>query len=298
MAADLAIDLSAAALRVVFLAHTAWMRTDAIARTLWRLGITRRHLLEWVPAAQARRALDLEVTGFYRRMRGGILLACGAGALVAVSGSGAFAYAAPFVAAWLLSPLVARWISLPPREDASTRLSADEALQLRAIARRTWSYFERFAGAEFHDLPADNFQETPQPEAARRTSPTNIGLALLSTVAANDFGWIGTVDMVDRLEAALAAIGNLERFRGHLYNWYGTDDLAPLEPRYVSTVDSGNLAAHLITLKQACLERLDEPVMTGPCPGRHRRHARSPARPCDGAGGRRARAGRDVPAAR
>ncbi len=263
VAADLAIDLSAAALRLVFLAHTGWMRTDAIVRTLWRLGITRRHLLEWVPAAQAHRALDLEVAGFYRRMRGGILLACAAGALVAVSGSGTLAYAAPFLAAWLLSPLIARWISLPPREDPSTRLSAEGAHQLRSIARRTWSYFERFAGVEFHDLPSDNFQETPQPEAARRTSPTNIGLALLSTVAANDFGWIGTVDMADRLEAALDVIGNLERFRGHLYNWYATDDLAPLEPRYVSTVDSGNLAAHLITLKQACLERLDEPVMTG-----------------------------------
>jgi cyclic beta-1,2-glucan synthetase len=263
VATDLAIGLSQAALRAVFLAHSAWVRSDAIGRTLWRLSISRRHLLEWVPAAQAHRALDLEVPGFYRRMRGATLLTVAASVLVAVSGSAAWTYAAPFMAAWLLSPLVARWVSLPPREAASARFSAEDARQFRGIARRTWAYFERFAGPEFHDLPADNFQEAPQPEAARRTSPTNIGLALLSTVAANDFGWIGTVDMANRLEAALAAIAGLERFRGHLYNWYGTEDLAPLEPRYVSTVDSGNLAAHLITLKQACLERLDEPVMTG-----------------------------------
>ncbi len=263
VAADFAIDLSQTVLQIVFLAHSAWLRCDAIVLTLWRLAITRRNLLEWVPAAQAHRALDLELAGFYRRMRGALLLAAAAVLLVMASGSGAWVYAAPFVAVWILSPLAALWVSLPPDVAASARLSAAETRQFRAIARRTWRYFERFAGPEFQSLPADNFQEEPRPEAARRTSPTNIGLALLSTVAANDFGWIGTVEMADRLEAALATMARLERFRGHLYNWYGTDDIAPLEPRYVSTVDSGNLAAHLITLKQACLERLSEPVLGG-----------------------------------
>ncbi len=262
VSADLATGLAEAALRVAFLANTTWMRADAIARTLWRLGVSRRHLLEWVPAAQTHRAFDLETAGFYRRMGGGLALATAAGALAAASGRGAWACAAPFIAAWLLSPLLARWISLPPREAEAARFSAAEARQFRAIARRTWRYFERFAGPEFRNLPADNFQEVPRPEAARRTSPTNLGLALLSTVAANDFGWIGTADMAARLEAGLAAIGRLERFRGHLYNWYGTDDPAPLEPRYVSTVDSGNFVAHLITLKQACVERLGEPTLT------------------------------------
>ncbi len=265
VARDLAIGLSQAALRIVFMAHAAWMRSDAILRTLWRLAVSRRHLLEWVPAAQAHRTLDLETAGFYRRMHGAILLAAAAGALVLVfvSGSGPGAWPAPFLAAWILSPLVARWISLPPRDDASDRLSPEEAQALRAIARRTWRYFERFAGPESHGLPVDNFQEVPRPETARRTSPTNVGLGLLATVAANDFGWIGTVDMLERCDAALAAIGRLDRFRGHLYNWYGTDDLEPLEPRYVSTVDSGNLAAHLLTLKQACLERIAAPALTG-----------------------------------
>ncbi len=261
LASDFAIGLSETALRVVFLAHAAWLRAHAIAVTLWRLAITRRHLLEWVPAAQAHRALDLEVGGFYRRMSGAPLLAAAAGVLVAASGSGAWPWAAGFLAAWFLSPLAARWVSLPPGEDASARLSAGQARQLRGIARRTWRYFERFAGPEFQNLPADNFQEVPQPVSARRTSPTNIGLGLLATVAANDFGWIGTVEMAERLEAALAAMARLELYRGHLYNWYDTNGLSALEPRYVSTVDSGNLAAHLITLKQACLQRLDESVL-------------------------------------
>ena len=263
VAADLAVGLAQSALRLTLLAHSAWLRADAIGRTLWRLCVSRRHLLEWTPAAQAHRAFDLEVGGLYRRMRGALVLAAAAAALVAVSGWHAGSLAAPFLGAWILSPVVARWVSQPPREAASERVSDAADAEFRRIARRTWSYFERFAGPEFHGLPADNFQEVPQPEVARRTSPTNIGLALLATVAANDFGWIGTVEMAERLEAVFAAIGRLELYRGHLYNWYGTSDLAPLEPRYVSTVDSGNLAAHLITLKQACLERAAAPVLSG-----------------------------------
>ena len=257
---DLAIGLAQAAVRLVLLAHAAALRTDAIARTLWRMAVSRRQLLEWVPAAQAHRALDLEISGFYRRMRSAILLAAAAGLLVASSGRDVWNWAAPLVALWLVSPLVARWVSLPPRESASARISLAQAREFRRIARRTWRYFERFVGPETHDLPADNFQEEPQPQMAGRTSPTNIGLALLSTVAANDLGWIGTGDMVQRLEATLATMDRLARFRGHFYNWYDTANLEPLEPRYVSTVDSGNLAAHLIALRQACLEPLDEAV--------------------------------------
>ena len=260
VAMDLAIGLAQTVLRVVLLAHAAWLRMDAIAHTLWRLAVTRRHLLEWVPAAQAHRALDLEVSGFYRRMRSVIGLAAASGLLVVASGSGGWRWAAPFLALWFASPWIARWVSLPPRESAGTRISPAQAREFRRIARRTWRYFERFVGPETHDLPADNYQELPQPQIAGRTSPTNIGLALLSTVAANDLGWIGTGDMVQRLEATLATMGRLARFRGHFYNWYDTADLEPLEPRYVSTVDSGNLAAHLIALRHACFERLDEPV--------------------------------------
>jgi cyclic beta-1,2-glucan synthetase len=261
VASDLATGLAQAGARLVFLAHTAWLRADAIARTLWRMAVSRRHRLEWAPAAQAHRSLDLKISGFYRRMISAVGVGAAAGLLVAGSGPAAGRWwAAPFVALWLLSPLAARWLSLPPRESARARISPAQAHEFRRIARRTWRYFETFVGPESHHLPSDNFQELPQAQIARRTSPTNIGLALLATVAANDLGWIGTGELVERLEATLATLGRLARFRGHFYNWYDTATLEPLEPRYVSTVDSGNLAAHLITLRQACLERVNEPV--------------------------------------
>ena len=253
---ELALWLSQTVLRLILLAHQAWLMADAIGRTLVRLLLTRRHLLEWVPAAQAQRGLDLEIGGFYRRMSAAPWLAAASGLLVAVARPRAWPAACAFVAAWFLSPIVARWVSLPPREVEEQQFSEADAKGLRRIARRTWRYFETFAGPEEHDLPADNFQESPRSVIAHRTSPTNVGLALLSTVAANDLGWIGMHDLIARLEATLETMRRLERFRGHFYNWYDTRSLQPLEPKYVSTVDSGNLYGDLIALRQACLERL------------------------------------------
>ena len=125
---------------------------------------------------------------------------------------------------------------------------------MRLIARRTWHFFETFVTAEDHWLPPDNFQEDPKPVVAHRTSPTNIGLYLLSTVAARDFGWIGTLDAVERIEGTLGTMKRMELFRGHFYNWYDTRDLHPLDPKYISSVDSGNLAGHLIVLGNSCRE--------------------------------------------
>ena len=127
-------------------------------------------------------------------------------------------------------------------------LNAHDRRRLRQIARRTWHYFELFVGPESHWLPPDNFQETPDGGLARRTSPTNIGMGLLSTLAAHDLGFIDTSELVERLEAALDTIERLERHEGHLLNWYETHTLAALWPRYVSTVDSGNLVAALMAL--------------------------------------------------
>src|SRR5208337_2283135 len=129
-----------------------------------------------------------------------------------------------------------------------------DAQALRRTARRTWRFFETFVRSADNMLPPDNFQEDPAPAVAHRTSPTNIGLYLLSVVCARDFGWIGTGQALDRLEATLATMGRLQRVRGHFYNWYDTRDLRPLEPKYISTVDSGNLAGHLIALANACKE--------------------------------------------
>ncbi|HKC83505.1 MAG TPA: glycosyl transferase, partial [bacterium] len=263
VARGLALAGSQLACHLAFLAHQAWLMSDAIVRTLVRLGVTRRTMLEWVTAARTKAGLRREIGGAYRRMHGAIALAVAAGMLVALVAPERWPFAAPFILLWLLSPLGARWLSRPTPTYPVERLSPSEARILRSVARRTWRFFETLVGPADNHLPPDNLQEDPEPVVAHRTSPTNIGLYLLSTAAARDFGWIGTLETVERLESTLASMGRLERFRGHFYNWYETRDLRPLEPRYVSTVDSGNLAGHLIVLGNACREMKERPLDSG-----------------------------------
>ena len=259
--ADLVLAVSHVALVMTLLANQAWLMTDAIVRTLFRVYVTRRKMLEWVTAAQTKSGCDLTLGNFYHRMSGTVALAVAVGILVALERPEAWPVAAPFVFLWVLSPAVARWISLPSRAARVQPLSTSDARTLRLTARRTWRFFETFVGPEDHALPPDNFQEEPKPVVAHRTSPTNLGLYLLSTIAAHDFGWIGTLAAVERIEATLATMNGLERFRGHFYNWYDTRDLRPLDPKYVSSVDSGNLAGHLVALGQACQEIIDRPLL-------------------------------------
>ena len=256
---DLVLAASQIGLTITMLTYQAWLMSDAIVRTLVRVYVTHRRLLEWVTAAQAKAGLSLDLRGFCRRMGGGVALAAAAAVAVACGRPEAWPAALPLLMLWLASPAVARWISVPRRTAVAQPLSSEDVRALRSIARRTWRFFATFVGPEDHALPPDNFQETPNPLVAHRTSPTNIGLYLLSTVAARDFGWIGTLDAVERLEATLETMNALERFRGHFYNWYDTKHCSPLEPKYVSTVDSGNLAGHLIALAHACEEMIDRP---------------------------------------
>ncbi|MDQ6682472.1 MAG: glycosyl transferase, partial [Chloroflexota bacterium] len=258
--ADVALAAIHVGLGFTFLAHQASLMGDAIVRTLARMYGTRRNLLEWTTAAQAKASHDLGLAGFYQQMAGGVAIAAVAAVLVLAAKPGAAAVALPVVALWLLSPVIARWVSLPPPESLADGLSAADQATLRLTARRTWRFFETFVGPADHGLPPDNFQDDPVPVVAHRTSPTNIGMYLLATVTARDFGWIGTLEMVERLELTLGTIGALERFRGHLYNWYDTRDLHRLEPAYISSVDSGNLAGHLLALSNACRQMIDQPL--------------------------------------
>ncbi|HEY1852365.1 MAG TPA: glucoamylase family protein [Candidatus Binataceae bacterium] len=258
-------DFTLAAIQIVMmvtlLAHQVWLMGDAIARTLYRLLVSHRRMLEWVTAAQAQLTTRLDLRGFYRRMSGGLALGVAAGFAVAFTRPSNALIAAPFIMLWLLSPVVAWWVSRVPELAGSKPLPAGDAEALRLIARRTWRFFETFVTAADNMLPPDNFQEDPKPVLAHRTSPTNIGLYLLSAVAAHDFGWIGTYEFVDRMEATFATMGRLELFRGHFYNWYETSDLRPLDPKYVSSVDSGNLAGHLLAFGNACREIIDHPIV-------------------------------------
>ena len=260
LACDATLALSLTALLLVFLAHQAWLMMDAILRTLYRLTASRRHLLDWVTAGQAMVSPRLDLPDFYRQMIGGVAIGVAAALGVWLAGGEAWPVAAPFVAAWIASPAIALWASRSPLVAGRLPVAEPDARSLRLVARRTWRYFETFVTAADHSLPPDNFQEDPSPALAHRTSPTNLGLYLLATVSARDFGWAGTGESVDRLEATLATMGAMQRFRGHFYNWYDTRSLRPLDPQYVSSVDSGNLAGHLITLANACRQWIVEPV--------------------------------------
>ncbi|MBI3782117.1 MAG: hypothetical protein HY270_01825 [Deltaproteobacteria bacterium] len=236
-ARDLVLGLSQIGLHVAFLAHQAWLMADAIARTLFRLLVSHRHMLEWITAAQAKFSLPLDVRGFYQRMAGGVVLAAAAG-VVAFTGHGAWLVAGPFVALWMLSPVVAQWASRPPPLVGPASVFPADAEALRLIARRTWRFFETFVVSEDHMLPPDNFQEDPKPVVAHRTSPTNLGLYLLSVVSARDFGWLGTFETVERLSATLETMTSLERFRGHFYNWYDTRGIVEILPDTSSPLET------------------------------------------------------------
>ncbi|MEA2204781.1 MAG: hypothetical protein QOE77_1557 [Blastocatellia bacterium] len=264
---DVRTHTAQVALSVSFLAHQASLMSDAIGRTVYRKLFSGRKLLEWTTAAQAEGQRRHDVADFVRLMWPAGLATLEAAALIITYRPQSLAVAAPFLLAWIMSPLVAYWTSLHLE---TRRRELDPAFlnEARLVARRTWRFFETFVGDEDHWLPPDNFQEDPQPLIAHRTSPTNLGLLLLSTVAAHDFGYVAAVELAERLELSCATITQLRTFRGHYFNWYDTRTLEPLAPQYISTVDSGNFAGHLIALKQACVEQpdrqlFDERVING-----------------------------------
>jgi cyclic beta-1,2-glucan glucanotransferase len=240
--------------RVTFLAFHAAEMLHAIVLTLVRIGVTQRRLLEWETAAStAARATGLVglagMRAFMGEMIASPLIGVGLALIVAAARPEAMAAALPFLLLWLGAPLFAYFLSRPAVVTTPELGAAEKAL-LRRIARKTWRYFEDFVRAEDHWLPPDNYQEDPGPMLAHRTSPTNIAMYLGSTLAAYDLGYLGATELADRLEDTLATMERLERYAGHLLNWYDTRTLAPLLPRYVSTVDSGNLAGVLVALAQ------------------------------------------------
>lgn len=252
---------------IAVLAYQAYSNSDAALRTLYREFISHKNLLEWKTAAQSEKDTSHDQASYLRLMVVAILLS--SVSLMAVSWfrPSALFIAFPFLLVWIFSPFIAYRISLRPSV-LQEPLSSIDIKMIRMIARRTWRFFETFVGDESNWLPPDNYQEDPQPKIAHRTSPTNIGLLLLSTISAHDFGYIGTIELTERLRFTFATLNRLERFRGHYLNWYDTGTLAPLSPRYVSSVDSGNLAGHLLAVKQSVIEiknrkLLDTHVMEG-----------------------------------
>jgi cyclic beta-1,2-glucan synthetase len=247
------------AFTLVCLPYEAFFSLDAIVRTLWRMLVTHKRLLEWSPSGEPNRNRT-GIAASYRTMWVAAIVALVAAMYLTLSRPAALAVALPILSLWFVSPAIAWWIS-QPLSRRKANLTVDQTIFLRKISRKTWAFFERFVGAEDHWLPPDNYQERPVAGVAHSTSPTNMGLALLANLSAYDFGYISAGKLIERTENALGTMETLERHRGHFYNWYDTQSLKPLQPMYISTVDSGNLAAHLLTLHPGLLALPDQKIL-------------------------------------
>jgi len=259
---SLSRQLARAALFLSWLPHEAWVAARAIVRTLWRMAISRRGLLEWQSSGVVERAGGDDHASNWRRMAIAPALAIATGIGLAALRMEALPIALPLLLLWLAAPSLAWWSG--QRYTAAGRalaLAPAQQLELRRLARKTWRFFEKHVCEQENWLPPDNMQEVPTPTIAHRTSPTNIGLALLSNLAAHDFGYIGAGELLVRGGNTLRAMEKLERHRGHFLNWYDTQSLRPLPPRYVSSVDSGNLAGHLLVLRAGLLALAEAPLL-------------------------------------
>ncbi len=256
--------LTQVAFELACLPYEAFYSLDAIARTAWRMLVAGRGLLEWNPSgatdgapARGRRG---DFAASCRSMWVAPAIAAAAAIHLAAARPAALALAAPILLLWFASPAIAWWFSQPLARRKAT-LTPEQMRFLRGLARRTWAFFDSFVGPEDHWLPPDNYQEYRVASLAHRTSPTNMGLALLANLSAYDFGYLPAGQLVERTAHALNTMDGLERYRGHFYNWYDTQTLQPLPPLYVSTVDSGNLAGHLLTLRAGLLALPDDPIL-------------------------------------
>ncbi len=253
-------QLAHSAFTLACLPYEAYYSLDAIARTVWRMLVSRRRLLEWNPSSNEEANGAADAAAPWRAMWVAPTVAALTAAYLLFERPQILPAALPILGLWFAAPALAGWLSQPFGRTA-IRLTAAQVIFLRKVARRTWSFFETFVGPGDHWLPPDNYQDHPVAVVAHRTSPTNIGLSLLANLSAYDFGYICAGELLDRTSRALEAMQQLERHRGHFYNWYDTQSLAPLAPKYVSTVDSGNLAAHLLVLRPGLLALADDAVL-------------------------------------
>jgi cellobiose phosphorylase len=252
------------ALQFILLPYHTLVMLDAITRSLYRQFVSHKYLLEWETAADTEKRLDSSFKTIVRSMWPilfFVLLLAGAEIHFVPD---KFVSLLPLLLLWIASVWVAYQVSLPIQY-VTQPFSDSEKNQLKLWARRIWAFFEEYVASGDNWLPPDNVQINPPNGIAHRTSPTNIGLALLANLAARDFGYISLATVYKRLENTLQTINKLKHWRGHLYNWYDTQSLKPLEPHYVSTVDSGNYVLYLLTLKSGLAELLLKPIMGRQC---------------------------------
>lgn len=245
---------------IVFVPHQAMLMLRAISITLVRVFVTGKNLLEWVTSADMERSQKNSLASYLKKMR----VSFGFGLVLPIVSyfikPETFSFSILIMILWFSAPLVAYFISIE-REPKPQPISKEDKQLLRLAARKTWRYFEEFSNSSTHHLIPDNYQVDPPTGLAYRTSPTNIGLNLMSILSAQDLGYFGLSHSVTLIDQTLAVMEDLDKWNGHLYNWYDTTTLKPLHPVYVSTVDSGNLAGYLITVRQALKTSLDEPLI-------------------------------------
>ena len=245
---------------LICLPFEAYYTSAAISKTIWRMVVTRKKLLEWNPSANEERINLSGLLSSFLTMWFEPILAIITFYFIVTEVPTHLVFALPVLLLWVTSPMVTYWMSLPI-ENKTNSLSEGQQLYLHILARKTWGFFEKYVTAEDNWLPPDNFQERPSPIIAHRTSPTNIGLYLLSNLTAVDFGYLSVSRMLSRTHQTFDTLDVLPKHNGHLYNWYDTISLDPLIPKYISTVDNGNLVGHLLTYKQGLLEIINEPIL-------------------------------------
>ncbi len=237
---------------LICLPYEAFSSLLAIANTLWRMLVSRKKLLEWNPSRNVESSQRSSLAASYFSMWIEPVLSLFVLTWLLIYSPSKLLIAAPILFLWFIAPFIT-WFSSKPLKKQVATLTNQQNIFLQKMARKTWSFFERFVVFEDNFLPPDNYQEQPDEQIAHRTSPTNIGLSLLTSLTARDFGFITTGVLIERTLNTISTMENMERYRGHFYNWYDTRSLEPLLPRYISTVDSGNLVGHLLVLKQGLL---------------------------------------------
>jgi len=253
-------DLAQAVFTLAQLPYEAYRNLSAILRTCWRMVSGRGKLLEWVTSSEAAANISSDLATFGNRMTIAPVAALAAAVYLLQSRHDTLIAAAPILVLWFVSPFLAWRLSKPLSAD-NARLTSEQHLFLRKLSRKTWAFFETFVTTEDNWLPPDNYQEHPMEKVAHRTSPTNIGLSLLGNLCAYDFGYIPVGQLLERTRETFETMHKLDRHRGHFYNWYDTQTLKHLQPAYVSTVDSGNLAGNLLTLRPALLALPDHSIV-------------------------------------
>ncbi|MFZ6686264.1 GH36-type glycosyl hydrolase domain-containing protein [Undibacterium sp. SXout11W] len=254
------LQLTYAFLHLCFLPYEAWVNTDAILRTQWRVLYSHQHLLEWNPSHLDMLSGKNSFLYALKKMWIGPMLAGVLFIALTSDMNSSVSACAPFILCWLFSPLLAYWISLPKIREIQ-QLTATQNTFLHLLARKTWRFFDTYVGSQDHWLPPDNVQLDPVAVVAHRTSPTNIGLSLLANVVAFEFSYICAGQLLTRTNNTFQSMKVLDRYKGHFYNWYDTLTLTPLQPMYVSTVDSGNLSGHLLTLRPALIDLIEQPIL-------------------------------------